>query len=404
MPDKNDYYEFLYAYTLGCLDENDLINLKNYLESNEDYYWEELGEFQNLSSLLPTVLPLDRPDTEVKDRVARKLYRIRNEIKAKRDKFRKAQKVSDVVVENRIEPEEEKESAKEILSEGKQESIPDGDAEHKVEDFEIVSVKEKISEDLTREVDQKEEPSIQQEKDSKESVLNFDKKPDVSGDDKIAASSGKTETIDSKVEIEKPKDTLEERRLQKQKRIRQIEEKEKAKGRQSLVFMMVFLAMLILLAILGFLYFKFSSSVKGYEARIDSLNQDVANLNEKFSQNKDLQKVLSSRSLKTVNLKETNIAENAFGKLFISLDTNHGFIQVSNLPKLQGNEVYQLWIYIYDNYMILAKFNPAENPAYIPFDTPQLSNDSKVDFMLTEEPGEGSLQPGTKIYLTGSFQ
>ena len=83
MADKNEYYEFLYAYAFGCLDEDDLKSLTNYLASNEDYFWQELGEFQNLSALLPSILNIEKPEPEVKDKVARKLYRIRNEIKAK---------------------------------------------------------------------------------------------------------------------------------------------------------------------------------------------------------------------------------------------------------------------------------------------------------------------------------
>ena len=130
----------------------------------------------------------------------------------------------------------------------------------------------------------------------------------------------------------------------------------------------------------------------------------MATLNGRFNQNKDFLAVLSSRSLKTISLSGTDIAKNAFGKLYISLDTNHGFIQASNLPKLQKDEVYQLWIYIYDNYLSLAKFKPADNMVFFPFDTPQLSESSKVNFILTEEPSNGNLQPGKKIYMTGSFQ
>ena len=130
----------------------------------------------------------------------------------------------------------------------------------------------------------------------------------------------------------------------------------------------------------------------------------MVTLNDQFSQNKDLLAVLSSRSLKTVSLSGTDIAKSASGRLFISLDNNHGFIQASNLPKLQEGEVYQLWIYIYDNYLSLAKFNPADNMVYFPFDTPQLSESSKVNFILTKEASNGNLQPGKKIYMTGSFQ
>jgi hypothetical protein len=391
MADKNDYYEFLYAYSLGCLDKDDLINLKNFLDSNEDYYWQELGEYQNLSSLLPSVLPVERPDPEVKDKVARKLYRIRNEIKAKRDKLKKEQKASEGKVEKAIEPK-------------KEETSPVEKTENKVEDFEIVTPKEKVPDNLISVENKKEGPTDQIEKKSEEEVMDFEKKPEVieNGD---TGTTTKNKASDLIAEEKDPsQNVIEKTNIHRHSRIKQIEKKEKTRSRRSLLVMISFLAMLILVAILGYLYFKFSSSIKKYEARINSLNQDMATLNGRFNQNKDFLAVLSSRSLKTINLSGTDIAKNAFGKLYISLDTNHGFIQASNLPKLQKDEVYQLWIYIYDNYLSLAKFKPADNMVFFPFDTPQLSESSKVNFILTEEPSNGNLQPGKKIYMTGSFQ
>jgi len=391
MADKNDYYEFLYAYSLGCLDKDDLINLKNFLDSNEDYYWQELGEYQNLSSLLPSVLPVERPDPEVKDKVARKLYRIRNEIKAKRDKLKKEQKASEGKVEKAIEPK-------------KEETSPVEKTENKVEDFEIVTPKEKVPDNLISVENKKEGPTDQIEKKSEEEVMDFEKKPEVieNGD---TGTTTKNKASDLIAEEKDPsQNVIEKTNIHRHSRIKQIEKKEKTRSRRSLLVMISFLAMLILVAILGYLYFKFSSSIKKYEARINSLNQDMATLNGRFNQNKDFLAVLSSRSLKTISLSGTDIAKNAFGKLYISLDTNHGFIQASNLPKLQKDEVYQLWIYIYDNYLSLAKFKPADNMVFFPFDTPQLSESSKVNFILTEEPSNGNLQPGKKIYMTGSFQ
>jgi Anti-sigma-K factor rskA, C-terminal len=390
MADKNDYYEFLYAYSLGCLDKDDLINLKNFLDTNEDYYWQELGEFQNLSSLLPSILPVEKPGPEVKDKVARKLYRIRNEIKTKRDKLKKEKKASETIVEKAIEPK-------------KEEILPVEKPRHNTEDFEIVTSKETVPKNLISTEGKKEEPNIHIEEKSEGATINIEKKPEAIRN-RDTDTTGKSKAVDSVAkEKSRPQKAIDKTNIHRQSSIRQIEKAEKIKSRRNLFVMILFLAMLILLAILGYLYFKFSSNTKKYEARINTLNQNVSTLNERFSQNKDFLAVLSSKSLKTVNLSATDIAKNTSGRLFISLDTNHGFIQVSNLPKLQNDEVYQLWIYIYDNYLSLAKFKPTDNLGIFPLDTPQLSENSKVSFILTEEPSNGSIQPGKKIYMTGSF-
>jgi hypothetical protein len=219
MADKNDYYEFLYAYSLGCLDKDDLINLKNFLDSNEDYYWQELGEYQNLSSLLPSVLPVERPDPEVKDKVARKLYRIRNEIKAKRDKLKKEQKALEGKVEKAIEPK-------------KEETSPVEKTENKVEDFEIVTPKEKVPDNLISVENKKEGPTDQIEKKSEEAVMDFEKKPEVieNGD---TGTTTKNKASDSIAEEKDPsQNVIEKTNIHRHSRIKQIEKKEKTRSRR----------------------------------------------------------------------------------------------------------------------------------------------------------------------------
>src|SRR3990170_2328337 len=144
MPGQKEYYDLLYAYTLGCLDNEELEQLKKYLDTGENFPWQELGEFQNLSSLLPSILSIESPKQEVKDKVARKLYRIRQEIKIKRDARKGAQKKND-----EVRPAEQKQAK--IIEEPLVEEDIEQDLKDKfkpdVEEFEIVSPKP-VSNDL----------------------------------------------------------------------------------------------------------------------------------------------------------------------------------------------------------------------------------------------------------------
>ncbi len=72
-----DYSSLLYAYALGCLDKEDYLKLNEYLSHSTDFPWQNLGEFQNLVALLPSFLNVEDPPSGLKDRVARKLYRLR---------------------------------------------------------------------------------------------------------------------------------------------------------------------------------------------------------------------------------------------------------------------------------------------------------------------------------------
>ena len=77
-----DNQVFLYAFALGCLDKGDFIDLMEFIDGGGSFPWQELGEYQNLCSLLPSFLHLEEVPIGVKDKVARRLYRYRDEKKA----------------------------------------------------------------------------------------------------------------------------------------------------------------------------------------------------------------------------------------------------------------------------------------------------------------------------------
>ena len=81
--DRNKAIDLIKAKTLGCLTKDEDAEFKEYMESGEDFPWDVLGEYQNLTAMLPILLQLEVPDSELKDTVARKLYKIIEELKAK---------------------------------------------------------------------------------------------------------------------------------------------------------------------------------------------------------------------------------------------------------------------------------------------------------------------------------
>ena len=81
--DRNKAIDLIKAKTLGCLAKDEDAEFKEYMESGEDFPWDVLGEYQNLTAMLPILLQLEVVDPEIKDNVARKLYKIIEELKAK---------------------------------------------------------------------------------------------------------------------------------------------------------------------------------------------------------------------------------------------------------------------------------------------------------------------------------
>lgn len=79
--------DLIYAKALGCLDFEEESAFNKQMEEGNDFPWEELGQYQNLVALLPTLLEVEQPEQEIKDNVARKLY----ELEQKRKEEQKAQ-------------------------------------------------------------------------------------------------------------------------------------------------------------------------------------------------------------------------------------------------------------------------------------------------------------------------
>jgi hypothetical protein len=73
------------AYSLGCLKPEEIRQIRKFGKNDPDFNLKELGKYQNLTALLPSSLPLEIPDQRVKEKVARKLYRLKEDTKSRKE-------------------------------------------------------------------------------------------------------------------------------------------------------------------------------------------------------------------------------------------------------------------------------------------------------------------------------
>jgi hypothetical protein len=89
--DEQKVIGMLQAKALSCLDDNENNELQEFVDAGHLFPWDKLGEFQNVVSLLPLALELELPDSELKDRVALKLIKLSEQLRASKfleeDKF-----------------------------------------------------------------------------------------------------------------------------------------------------------------------------------------------------------------------------------------------------------------------------------------------------------------------------
>lgn len=76
-------YEMISAFASGCMDSENYKYFRNYLLSDGEMPKGELGELQNVISLVPSILETETPNPELKEKVAKKLISLQDEIKLK---------------------------------------------------------------------------------------------------------------------------------------------------------------------------------------------------------------------------------------------------------------------------------------------------------------------------------
>ena len=99
--DNKKGIELIKLEVLGCINEKDSESLLKMKENDKNFPWKTLAEYQNLISLLPLTLTLNYPDSDLKDKTANKLYKIRDEIKAKLDAKKPKESPAEPVVDKK---------------------------------------------------------------------------------------------------------------------------------------------------------------------------------------------------------------------------------------------------------------------------------------------------------------
>lgn len=429
---RQEASDLIYAGVLGCLDLADQTKLNEYISSGGELP-PNMGELQNIAAMLPIILQAEMPDPELKDKVARKLYRIKDEIRAKiktgailpaevfyrnSRENRKASLTpgdkSSPPADNETAPGESEsaeekpspiETEKEVLKEEIHEEIKSGDFEPVVparNTFEsFKSTREKVLEGNFENVPEEKEEIKEEVKPevkipTREKIKTYDR---VITKEKPGYKTSSKETP-YKISSTKERGKSFERAYKK----KYMTEETTSKKLGVKPWIMISLYIILLLALIV-LYLNFSSEINGLKFTNDTLKQQVNDLSVKFNSTQEIQSILESADVKVINLQGTGINPVGRGKLIISGSQFKGYLQLSEMPALGQNKSYQLWMQLPNGkYFSLGVFNPSGRVQYFPFKIPQSEADNMTEFMVTEESSPGATDPGNNVFLTGSLQ
>ena len=384
--------ELLLAISFGW---KSLFELKDSPEFKDESFLNELAALQNDLSLLPVTLQIENPPTQLKDKVARKLYRIKDEIrtKVKQATLNKSEIISEPtpeVQENILEdlpviPDDEGTSRIDSSVDEEPSSLIKMD-----EEFEEVESLENVSTKLENEIE-KLVRKVKTESPKENSKFMIDEPGiDINEDDKsIELNTAQRNKQDLPYEPESKRNTFED-----------YEPKKKSYLFQIISFILFFIVAVGLVI----MYFKFTSEVDNYQMQVDHLNQEITALSAQFEGNSSLQAILDSKELRIVNLQRTNNLDNGFAKIFLDLSEGRGVLQLSELPAIETGRAYHLWGNVGADYYSLSVFTSMQRMDFKNFTFSDFLTQSGSKFLLIEDPDDKTDAPGSKILFEGAIE
>jgi hypothetical protein len=394
MENFNDY---LFPFSLGCLDKEEKKKLKEFIEGNGDFNFQELGEYQNLVSLLPCILNIETPEALLKDDVARKLYRLKDEIKTRRNKNKSDLKIKEQTKENTNNIQTEK---------------PGFETSNEFDDIPLFDSANREEEDWKEESIKKPQGTVDRTRDMSHLYKTYNPEDNVKGEEKYSPEENP--------DFEQEKETEEDFHINKNPNNMRVQEdnieniirgtnpptfKPETANHKKYYSIMLVVFLLFFVVVVGLMigYWKISSDVKEYKNDVEKLNKQISSLTMRLSSSQEIDQMLQSPNVQIINLKGTNLNSSGYGKLIISPEKGSGYIQLAQMPALPEDKTFQLWISVSGNFMPLETFHATEKMEYYSFKMPNIPHGYDVSFLITEELAGGSKTPGKKVFLTGNM-
>lgn len=444
-----DFATLLHAFALGCLEREEYDLMMEYFKSNQDYPWQELGEYQNLVALLPSFLNIESPEPRVKDMVARKLYRLRDQQRPQRTTqiISQTSPLQHKNLFQRIETDEQK-MFSQISSPLSPEEIAEPEPTSAPESFEPATANVSRTMDFEPVSSEKENAIYEPEKnvpDTEDYSSPF-KSDETSkeADPYSSYSSFSAETTDSSFssnfdniesgskETSESKDdfsfesSLSDYSLSKESSSKTDEDyssftsetlidepsaeeaketpevKQVKSGVGGVLFSITFL---VLAGTIGAVYYFLSKDFKvATEKQTAKYESIVQSLKTEVSRTKEVDELLASINLQMVTLKSTPKAAGAYGKVLFDSVTRKAMLQVVNLPVLSSDKAYELWIISNGQKYSAGLYEVTSSRQYFPVaNFGGLSLTGQTSFLITEEILAGGEKPSKDVYLAGQI-
>ncbi len=344
---ENETLEMISAFVLGCMDKENFDLFKEYFEKQGNIHDKKFGEFQNIASLIPTLLDISEPDAKLKDAVAKNVLSYQEEIKAKI----RASKTATIYANKKNQQKNDLESSQ---------------------------------------------------------VNNAAKKPGSPIIEQNSKTNGNTSLEEAKqINNQEGKNFF---KNQKPLTLEAYGESLKTQlTNSSKIPWLIFISILVVtIFISGYFIFEnnnLNSKISLLNREITSLKADLRKEFEYVKSNKKVLDFLNNNNeVDIINFQPRDNSMDASGKLFISFNKKKALLSAENLPILSPGKIFQLWMITKNISYPLLKFETAHGKKYYSMPAIPYVPKSEVDLIrITVEPDSGSEYPTGTTILFGGF-
>ena len=368
-------HEMVAAYAVGCMDKQNFVQFKDYMAEGGDLPEGELGELQNVVSMIPVILDLEKPHDAIKDMVATKLIGMKEEIKAK-------------ILNDR------KTLVNTFTNGPTIASIPDSSVTKPVAStriipkFNTVNLKTEGSEATS---------TLDFSKDDFESSLG---EIDLFKNTKtriptIAAESAVMTNIEStKIKSDETKPVVSSKPVETP-----AAEEQKAASNWIQILGIIFT--ILICTILGYYTFistqKLESSIDEMQVELKSIKSQLATANNFVGSNASLVEFLNYKDINVINMLGRDAANKASVKILLSFDEKEGLLQFKNCPQLLAEQVFQLWFVSKGQSYPSGTYKPISNEYVRISPFPFLPKEQIESYLITIESVNGASTPSANL-------
>jgi hypothetical protein len=369
-------HEMVAAFAAGCMDKDNYAQFKEYLNAGGELPKGELGELQNIISMIPVILDLESTDPAIKEMVAKKLIGMKEEIKTK-------------------------------IIEGKRKTVGTkikASLSAKVDSTHTIPPKQNTLTFKTKKVSTT-TSAFQFSPDEPSSTFAEEKSSDSIVQEEIKTSSSrlKTPTEDPRrlesIPLPSPLFTTPPSDSEKPGQPEKI-----TSGAAGWIALLL---TIILFTILG--YFTYSSidsinrEIKDLQDDMVSLKNELGTANKFITNYTSLVEFFNYKDITVVNLISSEDNEKATARVLLSFNEKEGLIQFKNAKQIPQNQAFQVWIVSKGQTYSLGTYQPNDSEYLKITSFPFIPKEQIELFRITIESKEGAVSASAITYLTGTF-